>query len=204
MILLLACEGDDILICLIMVRAPGGVANYSMDVFLALSAPDSSNGGGGLAAEYYTNPFLTGVPLVTKIDKSVAFEWTSKAESAFRDYASVRWTGFLKSPVNDTVTLETRVSADCAAEMFVEGALLSSVVAPKGGHQAAKSVEGTVDMTVGVLYEIKIEFRHEFKGPASIQLFWKSARIPHQHVPAFYLYPSAVPINRSPFDVAVF
>lgn len=54
----------------------------------------------GLKAEYFNNVTLEGTPIITRIDKSIDFNWTlfSPDPKINLDFYSVKWTGFLKAP----------------------------------------------------------------------------------------------------------
>jgi len=199
---------------------PGGVANYSMDVILAspasfttITASQSNNGvwsggGGGLTASYYTNKDLHGEPVLRRIEKQVNVNhmYGAVAPSAI-DHASVRWQGYVKAPVSDTIKFE--LVANEGADLLIDGALVASSRTNTGAdrnHDDGTSTGwGSVVMEQGVLYEIEVT-SYERVGTSSVVLFWQSDRTPRSVVPPFFLYPqsTAAHIHGSPFDVAVF
>jgi hypothetical protein len=63
---------------------------------------------------------------------------------------------------------------------------------------------GDAALIRGALYRLRVEFVKATQDPASIQLYWQSARSPHQLISPFFLYPAAEHVHGSPFSIFLF
>jgi beta-glucosidase len=72
----------------------------------------------GLKAEYFDNADLRGTPVLTRIDKSVHFDWrhAAPAPSVPADHFSVRWSGTITFPFTGDYTLKLGSPRNAAAE----------------------------------------------------------------------------------------
>ena len=99
----------------------------------------------------------------------------------------------LASPQTALFTLDLRISdSNDAARVYVEGVLVAEAI---GGTLVGS---GQVYLLRGALHAITIEY-HESIGTAAIALAWSSREVSHQPIASYYLYPSWMPIDGSPF-----
>ena len=180
------------------------VDTYAMDVSLALR--------GGLNASYYNNRWLLGAPALTRIDPTIDFSWEGYITPTGRDYISVRWTGFVAVPFNESFTFH--VQANDGARLIVGGSTLidqldhvhnaSTDSCVYMGSRSPDCVEWTgvtvSALVAGRLYPITLEFR-ENTGTAVARLFYSSPSHPKRLIPSNRLFYGSVPIAGSPFLV---
>ena len=116
----------------------------------------------GLSAEYFDNMKLEGEPEVTKIDKSVNFEWINDFTVPGIPSAmmSARWTGFVK--VNKSGDYKFAVSGDDGYRLYIEDELLIENWRDHGEVEMirAKALEA------GKEYAVKLEFYQNQLGAA--------------------------------------
>jgi predicted alpha-1,2-mannosidase len=131
------------------------VANY--DVIPALSdalfTPDMKESG--LLGEYFNNMNLSGVPVLTRIDKKLDFFWgggNSPASELPVDGFSIRWTGKIK--VYETKKYQIAVTADDGVKVWLNGDLIIDEWKPQSPSTYFKEV--TLDKNK--FYDIKIEY----------------------------------------------
>lgn len=140
--------------------------------------------GDGLSGDYYDNVDFTGF-LLTRIDTTIDFVWTGTAPTGSHtnnDYYSTRWEGFIKPEYTETYTFYTNV--DDGARLWVNDVL----VIDEWRDQAPTEFSGTIALTAGTKYAIKLEY---YQGPiasAVIELRWSSASRIKQIVPQARLY----------------
>jgi beta-glucosidase len=84
----------------------------------------SGSGGNGLSGAYYNNRWLSGTPVLTRIDKFIDLDWgtTQLITPSAQSYVSVLWTGFVQPPVSGSVTFTVQV--DDGARLFVDSVLV--------------------------------------------------------------------------------
>lgn len=78
----------------------------------------------GLTADYISGHDLSGSPLFSRIDKTVGFDWGDNTpdERLTKNNYSIRWSGYLKVPVNGERTIG--VYADGGVRIWLDGHLV--------------------------------------------------------------------------------
>ncbi len=173
----------------------------------AAGTPISCTSGTGLTGEYFDNADLTNLK-VTRIDATVSFNWGagSPDPSIGVDTFSVRWSGTVTPLFSETYTFY--VKSDDGARLWVNGQQLVN----RWIDQGATEVSGTIALTAGTAYAIKMEY-YDDGGSALAQLSWSSAHQAKQIIPQAQLVPATVAppppvtfplkINFQPTGVAV-
>jgi subtilisin family serine protease len=138
--------------------------------------------GDGLAATYFDNKDFTG-KTVTRVDSAVNFNWGTAAPiSGFgADTFSVRWTGYVQPQYSQTYTFYT--TTDDGVRLWVNGQLLIN----KWTSQSAKEYKGSITLTGGQKYAIKMEY-YDNTGNASAKLSWSSPSVAKQVIPQSRLF----------------
>ena len=108
----------------------------------------------GLTAEYYNNMDLSGEPVLTRVDKSVNFNWggDSPDPKINKDQFSVRWTGYLVFPEAGEYTIG--VTSDDGIRLYIDG----SKVIDKWIDQSATTYTTTMKCEANKRYEVRIEY----------------------------------------------
>jgi glucose/arabinose dehydrogenase len=155
-------------------------------------------GTGGLTATYYDNVDFTGAS-VTRVDGTVNFDWGagSPAPGIAADTFSVRWVGSVQVPTSGTYTFFTQ--SDDGVRLWVNG---QAVVSNWTDHALTEN-SGTIALTAGVRYQLRMEF-YERGGAAVAKLLWSGPTTPKAVVPSSALGPRlAARINFQPTGAAV-
>lgn len=116
-----------------------------------LTTPDLKR---GLKAEFFNNKTLTGTPLVTRIDTTVNFDWGlgSPDPKIPTDGFSARWSGYFTPQATNIYTF--KLTGDDGFRLYVK----DSLVVDDWSDHAAETKTGTVYMTKGKKYPVRIEF----------------------------------------------
>lgn len=142
-----------------------------------LKTPDDQ---AGLHAEYFPNEKLTGAPTLTRVDKSLDFDWDygSPGPGIPNDHFSARWTGSLEVPTEagDVILATTE---DDGARVWVDG---KEIIDAWGGHDAVTSeapsalAPGKHQLRVEYLeqqYKASLRFQfHPAGGMTSARAVW--------------------------------
>lgn len=125
----------------------------------------------GLKAEYYNNQNLSGNPILTRIDRSINFDWENDSpdKSLPSDHFSVRWTGVMK--VDNPGIYSFKVKGDDGFRMWIDDKLIID----EWNDQASKSCIKTINLNEKRDYNIRLEY-YEDAGQASINLAYKDGR----------------------------
>ncbi|MBN2785286.1 MAG: DUF5110 domain-containing protein, partial [Pontiellaceae bacterium] len=109
----------------------------------------------GLTAEYFDNMNLSGMPILSRIDSSVDFEWGtgSPGGSVPSDAFSVRWSGWI-GPFAETGTKTFAISVDDGARVWINDQL----VVDTWVDQALETYTASVDVTAGESLSLRIEY----------------------------------------------
>ena len=139
-------------------------------------------GGDGLSATYYDNVNLTG-PTVSRVDGPVDFVWGTGAPAPgiAADTFSARWVGTVQPPTTGTYTFYT--DSDDGVRLWVNG---TQVVDNWTDHSRTEN-SGTVSLTAGVRYRIRMEF-YENGGDAVARLSWSGPSVAKAVVPRSALF----------------
>lgn len=146
-------------------RRIGAAALFCLAV---LAGPAAAGVVPGLTGIYYDNINFTG-PTVTRVDPSVDFNWGSGSPDASLgpDTFSVRWTGFVRAPVNGNYFFQTR--SDDGVRLWVNGIL---VINNWTDHGPTDNTSAAVALTAGTDYAVIMEY-YENGGGAEARLRWQ-------------------------------
>jgi beta-glucosidase len=122
----------------------------------------------GLQGEFYNNMEWKGLPVLTRIDSSINFNYGggSPDPKLPKDNFTIRWTGKLIGPVTGKVRLS--IGSDDGSLLYINGKL----VIDNGGDHGEQFVSGEMQMEAGKLYDIRIDF-FEHGGDAVMKLGWQ-------------------------------
>ena len=118
----------------------------------------------GIKGEYFNDKDLSGEPVLTRIDKSIDFDWGtgSPDDRVNPDHFSVRWTGKLKVPSSGRFGFSANV--DDGVRVFVGG----RAIIDNWPDHVGTSV-GSIDLVAGREYDIRVEY-HESGGNAVMKM----------------------------------
>jgi hypothetical protein len=152
--------------------------------FRTTVSPPNSGTGTGLSAQYFDNSDLT-APKVARTDATVNFDWGagSPDPSIGADTFSVRWTGQVEATTTATYTFYT--VSDDGVRLWVNGQLLIN----NWTNHGATENSGTIALTAGQKYDVKMEF-FDGGGGAVAKLLWSAPTIAKQVIPKSQLYPA--------------
>ncbi len=131
------------------------------------------DGKPGLHGEYFKNKELSGPPALTRVDKSINFNFIFQPIPGFSDGAfsadnfSARWTGFMTPTESGTFQLGMR--ADDGFRLWLDGKL----VAEDWTTHGVSSKLAEVKLEKGHKYAIKVEY-FQALGDAIAQLVWSN------------------------------
>jgi beta-glucosidase len=133
-----------------------------------LLPPAGSAGGPGLLGEYFDNPDLKGTPVLTRVDKQVAFDWQNDGPApGFKtDNFSARWTGHLRPALKGRYALAIR--SDDGSRLYLDDTLLID----NWGQHGALTRSKVVDLRAGQSYALRLEYS-EAVGAATVSLGWQ-------------------------------
>ncbi|MEK0316084.1 PA14 domain-containing protein [Cohnella sp. 56] len=170
------------------VKAKDAAANVSAAsnaVTVTTDAPAGGGTGTGLTGEYYNNIDFVGLRN-TRVDPTINFDWGTSIPTGIdldaADTYSVRWTGQIEAPATGTYTFTT--TSDDGVKLWVNG----TMVIDHYGDHAASDRSGTISLTAGTKYTIKIEYYNNQPG-AVMKLYWEYPGQAKQIVPQSRLYP---------------
>ena len=141
--------------------------------------------GSGLQATYYKGIYLSGSPLLNRIDPSIDFEFTYSKQPLVlspapgivpEDEYSVRWTGQVQPIYSEDYTFS--VLSDDGVRLWVNGVQLID----NWTNQSATEKSGSIKLQAGQKYDIKLEY-YENAGEAVTKLFWSSNNTTKQIIP---------------------
>lgn len=139
--------------------------------------------GTGLTGSYYNGRDFSSL-IATRTDAQVNFDWGggSPLSGVGVDNFCVRWQGQVQAPITGTYIFST--TTDDGTRLWVNNQLLVD----KWVDQGATSWSGTINLTAGQSYPIKMDY-YENSGGASAKLSWSGPGIASQIIPQTYLYP---------------
>ena len=122
----------------------------------------------GLKGEYFANRDLSGTPVLTRIDRHVAFEWgeASPASAVPEDDFSVRWTGNIR--VESDGEYEFSVKGDDGFRLSVNDRLLID----EWRDQGVTMKQARLTLKGGSLADIRLEY-YEHTGNAAVSFGWR-------------------------------
>ncbi|MBO9703541.1 MAG: T9SS type A sorting domain-containing protein [Sporocytophaga sp.] len=155
--------------------------------------------GVGLKGEYFNSLDFTGTAL-TRVDSVINFDWNNNPPftGVNTDNYSVRWTGKIKADFSETFTFYTL--SDDGVRLWVNNTLLID----NWTNHAAVENNGTIALTAGQLYDIRMEY-YEKTSLATSKLLWSSTNVQKKVIPRANLYlPAATRqgiINADAFNI---
>ena len=164
----------------------GGTGTASLSITInAPPPPPPPSGGTGLRGDYFSDQNLTTLTL-TRTDATVNFNWGSGSPDPAIpvDHFSIRWTGQVKAQYSETYTFYTQT--DDGVRLWINGQLLVD----KWIDQGTTEWSGTIALTAGQQYNVKMEY-YENAGGAVAILLWSSASTPKAVIPQAALFPAA-------------
>jgi len=138
--------------------------------------------GGGLRGEYYNNMTLIGVPVLTRIDPGVNFNFGADSPQpnvVNEDGFSVRWRGEVETVFSEAYTFYTRT--DDGSRLWLNDQLIVDKWAWVNTVADARSKP--IQLVAGERYSIRMEWYNE-DGNAEAHLLWESASQPKGAIPA--------------------
>ena len=103
---------------------------------------------GGIKGEYFNNLDLSGVPILTRVEPGIDYNWGGDAPGPGVDAPlySVRWTGVLNIPYTENYTFYLNVQS--AVRLWVDDQL---IINNWMAHHMAIEYQGRVDLEVGMV-----------------------------------------------------
>lgn len=154
---------------------------------------------GGLRGHYFSDAWLADgddPPVITRIDRHVNFTWGDGAVfPGASDYVSVRWSGRLKSKSTGDVTFY--ITADDHVRLWIDDLLLID----KWDNTFTGQASATIALDSSLFYAIVLDYR-ELTDNARVHLYWSSASVAKEVIPASSLY-SEQHIRGSPFESVI-
>ena len=151
-------------------------------VLLAAAVPGVGVGS-GLIGNYFADENFQNLAYARK-DDDVDFNWGTRSPNSTvpADHFSVRWVGKVQAPLSEPYTFHT--VSDSGVRLWVNG---KQLISNWSEHNSAVENVGTIELTAGELYDLKLEYR-ETTGNAVARLLWSSPSTPAQVVPESQLY----------------
>jgi len=167
----------------------GGTGNKNLTI--TISAVGGT--GTGLRGNYYNTQDLTGSIILSRIDSTVNVDWgTGSPDPSINvDHFSARWLGQVQATTTGSYTFST--NSDDGVRLWVNG---TQIINNWTDH-APVIDSGTISLTAGQKYDIKLEY-YENGGGAAISLYWTPPGGSQAVIPASQLYPApATPVISS-------
>ncbi|MCW3806874.1 glycoside hydrolase family 76 protein [Plebeiibacterium marinum] len=166
----------------------GTTVNLKDFQFIESSTQQQNN---GLKANYYNGQDFNS-PVCETIDSAIDFDWGVASPLAGVDYDnfSVRWSGQIEPLYSGTYTFY--INSDNGRRLWINNELIID----KWINDWGVEYSGSIDLTAGQKYDIKIEYFEE-SGGANIKMEWESMLQNRKIVPATQLF--LPPVN--PTDI---
>jgi predicted RecA/RadA family phage recombinase len=136
--------------------------------------------GGGVKGEYFGNQTLSGLPVMTRVDDAIDFEWGAGGPGSGlgEDDFSVRWTAELEVAFDEVYTFHMNTTD--GGKLVIDGQV---IINQWQDQRDPTEASGQVALSPDVRYSLVMEY-YENTGDAVAQLFWESPSQPRQIVPA--------------------
>lgn len=137
----------------------------------------------GLKGEYFNNKDLSGLPVLTRYDNQVIFDWNTNPPHPTipKDFFSVRWSGRIMPKYTEEYTIYA--TGDDAVRVYINGAkILDNWSSPTAGE-----VKGTVNLTANTKADIIFEYFQGILG-ANAKLEWSSPSQVREIIPSSQLF----------------
>ena len=144
----------------------------------------TTDGGGGIKGEYFTNTTLAGAPALTQIDPGIDFNWGDEVPGLplQNNNWSVRWTADLVVLFDDTYTFS--VNSEGGTRLWIDGKLAIDMWV---SWVATKYASIPMYLESGI-HSLRLEFV-DWDRPAVQQLYWSTPTMAEQIIPAGPLQP---------------
>jgi beta-glucosidase len=144
-----------------------GIPSFEVIPSSALVTTDKGKKRNGLKGKYFNNTELKGEPNITRIDKSINFNWwdSSPDKTLDDDNFSIRWSGELVPPVSGTYALGGYGLS--GFRLYIDNKPLVSF---ESVHEPSTKYE-KIDMVAGKTYKVRLEYFQK-QGDALIKLVW--------------------------------
>lgn len=120
-----------------------------------------------LTASYFTNRWLHGSPVLTRVDPTVNFVWPTFITDSGKDFVSVRWVGYVLPAFSETYTFHMQVND--GVKVWLDGVVIidqfdlvvddaAPAVVAAGGFVEVSGTSAT-PLVAGVPYDLKVEYR---------------------------------------------
>lgn len=155
----------------------------------------TTTGGGGILGEYFGNTTLSGEPVLTRLESEINFDWGAGTPGVpLQDNSwSARWTSDLNILFPDTYTFS--VNSEGGTRLWIDGELVIDVwVSWVATRYASQPI-----FLDGGIHSLRLEFA-DFDRNAQQQLYWSSASVPEEIIPAGPLQPPFKARRPSPPD----
>lgn len=154
--------GDDLLV------APTNQSLVPEGSVIPAAMLHTGEGQAGLKGEYFANPTISGQPSVTKVDRTVDFDWSggSPVKGIPAENFTVRWTGGI-GPIPETGEYKLAVRSDDGARLFVDG----KKIVDSWGPQAEATAYGGAHLEQGKRYRIELDYL-QLGGDDLVHLEW--------------------------------
>jgi hypothetical protein len=150
---------------------------------------------GGLLGQYWDNQWLYGMPVETRQDPEMSFDWGLGTIALHAsDFVSARWTGYIMPDFSETYTFY--VDVDDAARLWINGVQIFD-----RWDQCCQEFSGHAPLQAGELASIRLEYR-EVAGTAHMRLQWSSFSTPKGPINSGKLFKAPF-IQGAPFLVEV-
>jgi glucose/arabinose dehydrogenase len=161
------------------IASPAANTTYTATFQVATPPP-----GVGLLGTYYNNQNFTGTQ-VTRVDPTVNFDWGAGSPIAGigANTFSVRWRGQVEAKVSGTHTFHS--VTDDGVRLWINNQL---IVDNFTDHRAPTESTGTIALTAGQRYDVRMDF-YEKNGGAVSRLSWSAPGLPREIVPQSQLHP---------------
>lgn len=156
----------------------------SSQVYTAVYSGILKGRGSGLSATFYDNPDLEGVPVASRHDSIIDFQYYLNAPQEFvpEDFFSVQWEGYIQ-PYR-TGNYHFFAFSDDGMVFEIDEAVVLDRWEP-GAHY----VSGQKYLTGGRLYPVKLRWFEQQWG-AYLKLRWSSDDFAEETIPSSQLYPA--------------
>jgi hypothetical protein len=173
--------------------------------------------GGGLKAQYFNNPNLSGSPDIVRIDPCVNVQMPKHDNShsvndelttwplTKTSEVSVRWDGLVKAPHSGMFSfiLDLGFSRTPTAVFYFDDRLIALDNTPEVGRMSSISMQ----LQQGVLYKVRVEVMisgGDHNDIVRCRFEWQSERIQQQIIPSHLMFPSATKIDQSPLNLRIY
>lgn len=163
--------------------------------WLLTALPPVGNGN-GLSADYYSGMNFDTLKF-SRIDPRIDFDWGegSPGNGITNDHYSIRWTGKIEPRYSGEYTFY--ITSDNGRRLWINNQL----VIDKWLNDWDIEYSGTITLTAGQQYDIKIEYFEDYGG-ANARLRWSSASQPKEIIPKNQLYAAASAVSNARTAIA--